>query len=89
MLFFSQATAAPVALPLAVTTSRCDPLPAPKGTVIKVSSISQLLDAVKKCPKGGIILLANGTYDLGGANLVFKVAGVTLRSSVTVNRDTS
>jgi len=62
-------------------SGRCAALAPPKGVVIKASSVSQLRDAVKKCPAGGTILLANGTYDLVGANLMFRTPGVTLRSA--------
>src|SRR6185369_388262 len=60
---------------------RCAALAPPQGVVLKVSSVSQLREAVKTCPAGGTVLLANGTYNLVGANLAFKTPGVTLRSS--------
>ena len=59
-------------------------LPAPKGQVIKVSSVRQLFDATKNVRPGGTIMLAAGRYNIS-RRVGIKTDGVTLRGA-TGNR---
>ena len=59
---------------------RCQKLPAPTGNIIRVSTESDLLQAVSNAQSGDVILLADGDYFLGGSQLNFRVDGVSMRS---------
>ncbi len=61
----------------------CAPLPPPQGTVINVnpSQTAQLTEIVRNATDGDTIVLADGTYSLGGVYLWFATPGVTLRSA--------
>ena len=64
---------------------RARPLPPPKGTVIRVSSPSELFAAAERVEEGGTILLADGTYPLS-RRLGIRKNGVALRGA-SGNRD--
>jgi hypothetical protein len=59
----------------------CPPLPAPSGTSVDVSTVAELLDAVNNSGSNTTIRVADGTYELHGANLWIDTPGVTLRSA--------
>jgi len=59
----------------------CLPLPPPTGSIVNVSNVSELVDAVNSAAADTIILIADGIYNLDGAYLRIDVAGVTLRSA--------
>jgi hypothetical protein len=59
----------------------CAPLPPPSGTIVNVSTVSQLENAVNSATSGTTILIANGTYNLDGVYLRIDVPNVTLRSA--------
>ena len=59
----------------------CPPLPPPAGTIVSVSGVAQLEDAVNAATSGTTILVADGTYNLNGVYLRFAVPNVTLRSA--------
>jgi hypothetical protein len=69
------------ALAVSQAEQRCPPLPAPSGTVIPVSTVSELKNAVAGAGPGSTILVADGTYDLDGVFLRFDTPRVTLRSA--------
>jgi hypothetical protein len=45
-------------------SGNCDPLPAPTGEIVNVSSVSELQNAVANLNSNTTILIADGTYDL-------------------------
>jgi hypothetical protein len=61
--------------------SHCPALPPPIGTIVNVSTITQLENAVNAALSGTTILVADGTYNLDGVYLRFAVPNVTLRSA--------
>lgn len=62
--------------------ARCDPLPPPGGAVIEVSPTDDLAAAIAGAPAGSTLVLADGTYDVSGANYIALVNdGVTIRSA--------
>jgi hypothetical protein len=67
----------------AATAERCRPLPPPAGLVIEVTpgQAAELAGIVAGAPSGATIVLADGTYALGGALLHFSRPDVTLRSA--------
>lgn len=58
----------------------CSPLPVAAGKSMTVGSVDELANAVRTASAGTTILLRDGTYQLT-APLIFRVAGVTLRSA--------
>jgi hypothetical protein len=64
-----------------IAPQACGPLPPPSGTIVNVSTVSQLVNAVNAATSGTTILIANGTYNLNGAYLRLAVPNVTLRSA--------
>jgi hypothetical protein len=54
------------------------PLPAPKGEVLRVSSVSELFEAIEKAKPGATILVADGHYFLP-RRLEIRKDGLTLR----------
>ncbi len=64
----------------------CPPLPPATGATKYVSTVSQLQDALQDPAPGTTILIADGTYTLGGAYLQIAAPGITLRSA-SGNRD--
>lgn len=67
------------ALPVA---GDCDPLPPAEGNVVNVAPGDDLPGAIASAAEGTTLLLADGTYDVSGAEyIVFDVPGVTLRSA--------
>jgi hypothetical protein len=69
---------AEVAADGAPPAARCAPLPI-TGTVIDVSDSAKLVQAVYDAKEGDTILVADGTYDLGGKTIQLRTRGVTLR----------
>jgi hypothetical protein len=65
----------------AIDPQACAPLPPPSGTIVNVSSVSQLVNAVNTATSGTTILIANGTYNLNGEYLRLAVPNVTSRSA--------
>ena len=59
----------------------CAPLPPPSGSIVNVSTVSQLENAVNSAVAGTTIRIADGTYNLNGAYLRIDVPNVTLRSA--------
>jgi hypothetical protein len=59
----------------------CPPLAPPTGTVVNVSTVSELVDAVNQAQPSTTILVADGTYNLDGAYLRIDAPGVVLRSA--------
>ncbi|MFA0740299.1 MAG: hypothetical protein DFNUSKGM_000402, partial [Candidatus Fervidibacter sacchari] len=57
---------------------KAPPLPAPKGEIIRVSSVSELFEAVGKAKPGATILIADGHYFLP-RRLEIRKDGLTLR----------
>lgn len=57
---------------------KAPPLPAPKGKVIRVSSVNELFEAVEKAKPGTTILVADGHYFLP-RRLEIRKDGLTLR----------
>jgi hypothetical protein len=64
-----------------VGRENCPPLDPPSGTILHVSTVSELESAVNSAAPGTTILVADGVYQLDGAYLRFATAGVTLRSA--------
>jgi hypothetical protein len=64
-----------------ISSARCPPLPSPSDTIVQVSTVSELVDAVNNASSGTTILVSPGTYHLDGAYLRFDTPGVTLRSA--------
>ena len=58
---------------------KAPPLPPPKGKVIRVTSVSELFEAVEKAEPNTTILLADGHYHLP-RRLEIRKDGITLRS---------
>jgi len=67
--------------PSATSGDLCPPLPAPTGTIVDVSSVAELLDAVNNLEPNTTIRIADGTYNLHGAYLWIDVSGVAIRSA--------
>jgi hypothetical protein len=59
----------------------CGPLPPPSGTIVNVSTVSQLENAINSAIAGTTIRIADGTYNLNGVYLRIDVPNVTLRST--------
>lgn len=57
---------------------KAPPLPAPKGEVLRVSSVSELFEAIEKAKPGATILVADGHYFLP-RRLEIRKDGLTLR----------
>ncbi|MEW5717717.1 MAG: hypothetical protein AB1817_03740, partial [Chloroflexota bacterium] len=80
------ATGKPIAAAPRESASACAPLSAPSGTIVDVSTVEELEDAVNAATSGTTIRLADGTYNLNGVYLLIDVFNVTLRSA-SGNRD--
>ncbi|MFK7803934.1 MAG: hypothetical protein AB8G95_20035 [Anaerolineae bacterium] len=59
----------------------CEPLEPATGTIVNVSTVSELQNAVNSASANSSILIADGTYDLNGVYLRIDVPNVTLRSA--------
>jgi hypothetical protein len=59
----------------------CPPLASPTGTIVNVSTVSELVDAVNQAEPATTILVADGIYNLNGSYLRIDVPGVVLRSA--------
>jgi hypothetical protein len=59
----------------------CPPLAPPTGTIVNVSTVSELVDAVNQAKPATTILVADGIYNLNGAYLRIDAPGVVLRSA--------
>ena len=59
----------------------CPSLPPPSGTIVDVSTVVQLLDAVSNAVSNTTIRVADGDYHLAGQVLQLDVPHVTLRSA--------
>ncbi len=59
----------------------CQPLDPPTGSIISVSTVTQLQNAVNTATSGDTILIADGVYNLNGAYLRIDTPNVTLRSA--------
>jgi hypothetical protein len=57
------------------------PLPAPRGEVIRVATVDELLAAVDRIGPGGTILLAEGYYKLPRVMVLRDKKGITIRSA--------
>ena len=76
------AAAEPIGLAApAIDPQACAPLPPPSGTIVNVSTVSQLENAVNSAAAGTTIRIADGTYNLNGVYLRIDVPNVTLRSA--------
>ena len=73
------------AIPL-IDANQCQPLAPPTGTIVSVSTVSELQNAVNNATSGETILIADGVYSLDGASLWMDTPNVTLRSA-SGNRD--
>jgi hypothetical protein len=68
-------------VPPSPVSNACDPLPPAEGPTIELSPQDDLAAAVAAAEEGTTLLLADGEYDVSGAEyIVFDVPGVTLRS---------
>lgn len=65
----------------AIDPQACAPLPPPSGTIVNVSTVSQLENAVNSAVAGTTIRIADGTYNLNGVYLRIDTPNVTLRSA--------
>ncbi|HTP08120.1 MAG TPA: hypothetical protein VMP08_07715, partial [Anaerolineae bacterium] len=65
----------------AISPQACAPLPPPSDTIVTVSTVSQLVNAVNTATSGTTIRIADGTYNLNGEYLRLAVPNVTLRSA--------
>lgn len=61
--------------------SACPPLSAPMGSIVNVSTVGELVDAVNNASSGNTILLADGNYALNGAYLRVDTPNVSVRSA--------
>jgi hypothetical protein len=68
-------------LPSASSEGICPPLPAPTGTIVDVSNVAELLNAVHNATSDTTIRIADGTYELHGDYLWIDTPGMTLRSA--------
>ena len=68
-------------LAAAAAGAGCAPLPPPRGRVVRVSTVSQLVRAVDDAATGTTILVADGTYNFDGAFLRLDTANLTVRSA--------
>jgi hypothetical protein len=59
----------------------CPPLAPPTGTIVNVSTVLELVDAINQAEPAATILVADGMYNLNGAYLRIDVPGVVLRSA--------
>ena len=59
----------------------CPPLAPASGTVVNVSTVAELENAVNTAVSGQTILIADGLYNLDGVYLRIDVPAVTLRSA--------
>lgn len=72
----------PVQITSALAAGRyCPALPPPTGSIVNVSTVTQLENAVNAAASGATILVADGTYNLNGVYLQFATPNVTLRSA--------
>ena len=69
-----------------IAANQCQPLAPPTGTIVSVSTVSELQNAVNNATSGETILIADGVYSLDGASLWMDTPNVTLRSA-SGNRD--
>ena len=58
----------------------CAPLPTPSGSIVRISSVNDLVNAVNSASSGTTILIADGTYLLNGAYLRIDTPNITLRA---------
>ncbi len=73
---------ATISSPDAITAvDHCPALPPPGGTIVNVTSVNQLVNAVNSAASGTTILIADGTYDLNGNFLRIDTPNVALRSA--------
>jgi regulation of enolase protein 1 (concanavalin A-like superfamily) len=70
----------------AASPDTAPPLPAPSGTVLNVSTESQLQNAVNTAPPGATIVIAPGTYTLS-STLYLDVDDLTLRGATNNRND--
>jgi len=71
---------------LAVLPSACTPLPAPNNTVVNVSTVAQLRNAVANLNSNTTIMIASGTYNLTDTLFIPQgISNITFRST-TGNR---
>jgi hypothetical protein len=69
------------------TSSLCQPLPLPTGTIVQVSTVGELQSAVANLTSNTTILIADGTYDLSNSLIIDGgVPDVTIRGE-SGNRD--
>lgn len=68
------------------TAADCAALPPSGSTLVHVSTVTTLQDAVNNATAGTTILIADGIYNLNGVYLRLDTPGVTLRSA-SGNRD--
>jgi len=58
----------------------CPPLGPPTGTIVTVTTVNELQNAVNQAVSGQTIVIEDGVYALDGVYLRFDVSNVTLRS---------
>lgn len=64
------------------TSSLCQPLPSPTGTIIQVSTVGELQSAVSNLTSNSTILIAEGTYNLSNTLIIDGgVSDVTIRGA--------
>ncbi|WP_420645621.1 hypothetical protein [Candidatus Leptofilum sp.] len=63
------------------TAVDCPPLPPASGTIVNVSTVAGLQNAVNNATFGDTILIADGVYNLDGVYLRIDTPNVTLRSA--------
>jgi hypothetical protein len=71
----------PAALVVPDWFAKAPPLPPPRGEVIRVGKVDELLDAVERISAGGTILLDNGHYQLSRPIVLDEKKQITLRGA--------
>ncbi len=65
---------------LQIDNDWCEPLPAPTGNIVNVSTVNQLRNTVNNANPGDTILVTDGTYNLDGVYLRLDVPNISVRS---------
>ena len=68
--------------PFAISWEPCPPLAPASGSIVDVSTVSQLKKAVDTATSGDTILIADGTYNLEGVYLWVDTPNVSIRSAL-------
>ncbi|WP_420629659.1 hypothetical protein [Candidatus Leptofilum sp.] len=81
VVFFLLNRQSPRPLLAQATAVNCPPLPPASGTIVNVSTVAGLQNAVNNASTGDTILIADGIYNLDGVYLRIDTSNVTLRSA--------